>query len=103
MKTCLYYNEEKNKMDKDGIDTKFVEFDEEEYIKCIPKHLSSFTIGSFGEEIIQQKIEGNDMFKDEVIKDGLFFLFLFGIFYIYRSYRRKRKKRIKYINNQYDE
>ena len=39
MKTCLYYNEEKNKMDKDGIDTKFVEFDEEEYIKCILKHL----------------------------------------------------------------
>jgi hypothetical protein len=103
MKTCLYYNEDKNEMDKDGIDTKFVEFDGEEYIKCIPKHLSSFTIGSFGEEIIQQKIEGNAIFKHEVIKDGLIFLFLFGIFYIYSSYRRKRKKRIEYINNQYDE
>ena len=55
MKTCLYYNEEKNVMDNDGIDTKFVEFDGEEYIKCIPKHLSSFTIGSFDEEIAQKK------------------------------------------------
>jgi len=81
-------------MDNDGIDTKFVEFDGEEYIKCIPKHLSSFTIGSFDEEIAQKKIEGNTMFKYEAIKVGLYILFLFGIFYIYRSLRKKRKKYI---------
>ena len=90
MKTCLYYNEEKNEMDNDGIDTKFVEFDGEEYIKCIPKHLSSFTIGSFGEEIMQQKIGSNNMFTYKTFKIGIFFLLLFGAFYIYHNYRRKR-------------
>ena len=99
MKTCLYYNEEKNEMDNDGIDTKFVEFDGEEYIKCIPRHLSSFTIGSFDEEIAQKKVEGNNMFKYEAIKVGLYILFLFGIFYIYRSLRKKKKK----IYISYDE
>lgn len=100
MKTCLYYNEDKNEMDNDGVATKSDEFDGEEYIKCIPQHLSSFTIGSFGEEIIHQKIEGNSILRYEVLKVGLFFIFLFGVFYIYRSYRRKR---IKSINNQYNE
>ena len=90
MKTCLYYNEEKNEMDNDGIDTKFVEFDGEEYIMCIPKHLSSFTIGSFGEEIMQQKIGSNNMFTYKNLKIGIFFLLLFGAFYIYHNYRRKR-------------
>jgi len=99
MKNCLYYNEEKNEMDNDGIDTKFVEFDGEEYIKCIPKHLSSFTIGSLYGEIAQQKIEGNTISKYKSIKLGIFFLFLIGVFYIYRKYRRKR---IKYINNLYN-
>ena len=50
MTTCLYYNEEDDKMDSAGIDSSIVnltEFDGEEYIKCSPKHLSSFTIGSY--------------------------------------------------------
>ena len=49
MKTCLYYNEEKDSMDNEGIETQFFEFGGEEYIKCIPKHLSAFTIGNYYE------------------------------------------------------
>ena len=90
MKTCLYYNEEKNEMDNDGIDTKYVEFDGEEYIKCIPQHLSSFTISSFGEEIVQKNIGSNTMFKYKTLTIGIFFLFLFGGFYIYLNHRRER-------------
>ena len=99
MKTCLYYNEEKNKMDNDGIYTEFDEFDGEEYIKCIPMHLSSFTIGSFGEEIIQHKIKDNSIFKYKALKVGIFFIFLFGAFYIYRDCKRKRIE----FDNQYNE
>jgi hypothetical protein len=33
MKTCLYYNEEKDKMDTEGVDTEFSEFDGEEYVQ----------------------------------------------------------------------
>ncbi len=92
MKTCLYYNEEKNEMDNNGIDTKYVEFDGEEYIKCIPQHLSSFTVSSFGEEIAQKNIGSNTMFKYKTLTIGIFFLFLFGVFYIYRTYRREGNK-----------
>ena len=99
MKTCLYYNEEKNEMDNDGIYTEFDEFNGEEYIKCIPMHLSSFTIGSFGEEIIQQKIENNSIFNFKALKVGIFFIFLFGVFYIYRDCIRKRIE----FDNQYNE
>ena len=44
MKTCLYYNEENDIMDNDGIETELIEFDGEEYIKCIPKHLSALLL-----------------------------------------------------------
>ena len=52
MKTCLFYNEEKDEMDDEGITTTYEFLDGEEYIKCIPAHLSSFAIGSNGTEII---------------------------------------------------
>ena len=47
MTTCLYYNEKENITENKGVNTKEVEFDGEKYIKCIPKHLTSFTIGSY--------------------------------------------------------
>ena len=91
MKTCLYYNEDKNIMDNDGINTEYVEFDGIEYIKCIPKHLSSFTIGSFDEALIQQNSKSSkNIFKYSVINIGIFFIILLGIFYIFRSCMKKR-------------
>lgn len=47
MTTCLYYNEDENMTEDNGISTKEVKIDEEKYIRCIPKHLTSFTIGSY--------------------------------------------------------
>ena len=99
MKTCLYYNEEKNEMGKDGIDTQTEEFNGEEYIKCIPKHLSSFTIGNLEEEIIQQKEESKPIYKYGVFKIGIFIIFLFSFFYLFRAYKRKKYET---INNQYE-
>ena len=47
MKTCFFYNENDEKLDDDGVETddNYV-LDGESYIRCIPKHLTSFTIGS---------------------------------------------------------
>ena len=101
MKTCLYYNEEKNIMDNDGIDTEYVEFDGIEYIKCIPKHLSSFTIGSFDEEeYIQIKAKNTEnTLKNALLKLILAIIIVFAFIYLYRVFR---KKRIEAINNQYN-
>ena len=101
MKTCLYYNEEKNIMDNDGIDTEYVEFDGIEYIKCIPKHLSSFTIGSFDEEeYIQIKAKNTEnTLKNALLKLILAIIIVFVFIYLYRVFR---KKRIEAINNQYN-
>ena len=101
MKTCLYYNEEKDIMESEGIETQFVEFDGEEYIKCIPKHLSSFTIGSYdNEEIYEQKNGCKNELKFFILKVCLAIITLGTIFYLYRLYRRKR---IENINNQYNQ
>ncbi len=46
MKTCLFYNEDDDKLESDGIKTEDNYFlDGKSYIRCIPKHLSVFTIG----------------------------------------------------------
>ena len=47
MTTCLYYNEDKNIAEDNGVSTKEIIVDGEKYIRCIPKHLTSFTIGSY--------------------------------------------------------
>ena len=46
MKTCLFYNEEEDKLETSGIKTEnnYI-LDGKAYIRCIPKHLTSFTIG----------------------------------------------------------
>jgi hypothetical protein len=59
MKTCLFYNEEEDKLENSGIETQTETFDGEEYIKCIPKHLTSFTIGTYYEEQPQEKPESS--------------------------------------------
>ena len=47
MKTCMFYNEKDEKLDDNGVETddNYV-LDGESYIRCIPKHLTSFTISS---------------------------------------------------------
>ena len=47
MKTCLFYNEEEEKLETTGVDTldNFILYGKE-YIKCIPKHLNIFTVGT---------------------------------------------------------
>ena len=103
MKTCLYYNEDKNIMDNNGINTEYVEFDGIEYIKCIPKHLSSFTIGSLDEEeeyIIQQKSNNSkNILKYGLLKIIMTIIIVFVFIYLFRVWR---KKRIEAINNQYN-
>ena len=105
MKTCLYYNEEKDKMDTEGVDTEFIEFDGEEYIKCIPRHLSSFTIGGYYEneedDLVEEK-SGNDEnkigeekeskkgVKYGVVKVGMVIIILYMIFILFRLYKRKQ-------------
>ena len=46
MKTCLFYNEEDQILEKEWVltDNNYI-LDGEKYIRCIPKHLSIFTIG----------------------------------------------------------
>ena len=99
MKTCLYYNEDKNIMDNEGINTENVEFDGIEYIKCIPQHLSSFTIGSFGEEEYIQPKDEEQSFKISFLKVIVAIIIVFVLIYLYRVYR---KKRVEAINNQYN-
>ena len=94
MKTCLYYNEEKDLMDNDGIETQFIEFNGEEYIKCIPKHLTSFTIGSY---LIGKNINTKEA-KNETLKIGfVFVILLFGAFYLYRTHKKKSIENVKLL------
>lgn len=55
MTTCLFYNEEKETIENTGIETQIAQFNGEEYIACIPKHLTSFTIGSYKSASISNK------------------------------------------------
>ena len=100
MKRCLYYNEEKDIMDSEGIETQFFELNGEEYIKCIPQHLSSFTIGSYTKASLILKTERVDnIFNKSILTGGLVVIILIIVFYLYRLYRRKRTE---FINNQYN-
>ena len=106
MKTCLYYNEEKDLMDNDGIETQFIEFNGEEYIKCIPRHLSSFTIGSYFEDemgnIIEQKSENIKINKNEAknvaLKIGfVFIIVIIGAFYLHRRHKKMSSENDKLL------
>ena len=45
MKACLYYNEINGKLESDGVKTELdISIEGEKYIRCTPKHLTSFTI-----------------------------------------------------------
>lgn len=87
MTTCLFYNEKDEKIENTGVETQIVEFDGEEYIKCIPKHLTTFTIGSYESKSISNKTDNNGKSNTGKIVLAIFLCLLFigaGIFgYIY--------------------
>ena len=66
MKKCLFYNEEKDTIDDEGIASAFETLDGEEYIKCIPTHLTSFTIGSSKNKDTSEKSEETTIKTDTV-------------------------------------
>ena len=53
--TCLFYNENGKKIENTGVETIIETIKGEEYIKCIPKHLTSFTIGSYKSASMSEK------------------------------------------------
>ena len=71
MKTCLFYNEEKEDIDDEGIATNFEILDGEEYIKCIPKHFTSFTIGSFKNETESNETEETNINDNNIINTSI--------------------------------
>ena len=97
MTTCLYYNEEEDKIENTGILSSLVnltEFDGEEYIKCIPKHLSSFTIGSYESSSLKENAENDENDKTTmiiivVVSCVAAIALLVGGFCLYRYIRRK--------------
>ena len=56
MTTCLFYDEENNKLDDDGIktDNNYI-LDGQSYIRCIPSHLTVFTIGTSEVSLIDKR------------------------------------------------
>ena len=94
MTTCLYYNEDEDTIENTGIIStieKLLDFDGEEYIKCVPKHLSSFTIGSYEQASIVEKPEDNKGTMIAIIVaccvGGV--ALLVGGFFLFRYLRRK--------------
>jgi hypothetical protein len=65
MSTCLYYNKKSKSMEDTGIRNEIQNLDGEEYIKCIPNHLSIFTIGSYEKAKI---IDSSQNIFDKILK-----------------------------------
>jgi hypothetical protein len=68
MTKCLFYNEEANMIEDTGVETQIANFNGEEFIKCIPKHLTSFTIGSYSSAPTSD--EGTDNSKNSDNNSG---------------------------------
>ena len=86
MKTCLFYNEEEDKLDNSGIETQTEIFDGEEYIKCIPKHLTSFTIGTYYEEQPKEKSESSPQTSNTLVILLICFIVIIAILAIIIGY-----------------
>ena len=101
MEKCLYYNAETDTIENKGILSAIVNFDGEEYIKCIPKHLSVFTIGSYEnsnpEVLVEEVQERSNKTKRNVIiissSAGGVVLMVLG-FFLYRYCRRKSNAQV---------
>lgn len=88
MKTCLFYDEENNKLDNEGIKTEMnYILKGKSYIRCIPKKLAIFTIG-------ESEVKFYDL---KVIY--IFIMFLFIILAFIVGFVILRKKTSKKTNN----
>ena len=66
MKTCLFYNEKDEELDDDGVITEDdYKLNGETYIRCIPKHLTTFTIGSVEKSKSSSKNDESSSSNDE--------------------------------------
>ena len=91
MKTCLYYNEDAGTIENTGISSLIEKLDGEEYIKCIPQHLSSFTIGTYESAEISPKNTKTVVIVVVCVVVGI--ALLVGGFFLFR-YLRRRKSQI---------
>ena len=90
MKTCLFYNEKDNKLENTGVETETENFDGEEFIKCIPEHLTSFTVGSYEKANVSSSNAGTIVLVIVLILIALALLVGGYIFY---------RKRINKVDN----
>ena len=61
MTKCLFFNEEAKMIEDTGVETQTANFNGEEFIKCIPKHLTSLTIGSYNSTPISDEDTDNNI------------------------------------------
>ena len=76
MVTCVFYNEKEDKMDNTGIETQKEIIDGEEYIKCIPNHFSSFTIGTYNQASISGNSNNGSFMQISLFSFILYYLLL---------------------------
>ena len=95
--TCLFYNEKEDKLENTGVETETETIDGEEFIKCIPKHLTSFTIGSYSSASTAE--EGTSALT--VVLIILLCLVLIAAIAVGFIYFRKRMNKVD--NSQFDQ
>ena len=91
LKKCFYYNEDKNELETDGIsfDDNF-EYNGKKYIKCVSKHLTAFTAGTYN---FNANIQGWAVF----LIVACILIALISVIIIFVIVK-KRKSRISYKN-----
>lgn len=104
MNNCLYYNEVGDSIENTGINSNITIIDGEEYIKCIPNHLSSFTVGSYQQASISpeqtKEEEGNEKKPEDDNKTVIIVIvcvvvglaLLVGGYLLYRYCKRKNNQ-----------
>ena len=105
MTNCLYYNEAGDSIENTGINSNTTIIDGEEYIKCIPNHLSSFTVGSYQQARISpeektKEEEGNEKKPEDDNKTVIIVIvcvvvglaLLVGGYLLYRYFKRKNNQ-----------
>mgnify|MGYP006916137756 FL=1 len=105
MTNCLYYNEAGDSIENTGINSNITIKDGEEYIKCIPNHLSSFTVGSYQQARISpeektKEEEGNEKKPEDDNKTVIIVIvcvvvglaLLVGGYFLYRYCKRKNNQ-----------
>jgi len=90
MTTCLFYNENADMIENTGVETQTVTLEDGiEYLKCIPNHLTSFTVGTYE----SHSVGGSD--SDSLSGGVIFLIVLLCLIVVggigYYIWRRTRK------------